>query len=538
MNISYCHDPELVIGRIIVYRETLVSNKRMSLTWTDKMFLIRSIHLFGLDEEVSEPIDVLVPTMGMSYVQMNEARQRLEEWGVVENLTVHTERGRPRQGFIIFSEDLLALLGDPIDLPEGLQLHQHNIKSLLCWGKLDYEACDDLGAGAYIRSKRAYLKDENHSLDVKSRMFISVMLAHADEHGFVHRLGKSEIKYLTGMDNDQQRRQVKKLLQQGYIRSLIKGFTDSNVFGLVPTVYCINILKGSQALDGKPKHGIILHRSSQGDYAEVRTEAQQFFVLAKRFLSKSRHEPEKIILVRSFLGKHYTTLNFPSVPNDSFQLLRKIVLVDYLQHRLESYAFWFLSVPGFDGTKESISEDKYLGIRNRVFHDIATHQNPRDGDLVEVSKEPAMQSLILLADMLSQVALVMGRSYYDLIGQCQSNDIETENCNFRVLPRIGKKSVGEFGNLYIAISCHCHSDLELVSQDSLSLIELRDHRVDLNNERRALIKRKLKKANDQINQNLEANIKALENKPKFSMKSYLSEEAIDMELRRQCGLRS
>lgn len=209
------------------------------LTYKEKYFLFRVFNTYGFDCEITEPIRLLVPNLGVSYQTIAKVKKKLSNLGIISTGKVTDGRGRPIDSFQVHSDNLKIMLGNTKDeLP--LIYHESMIKSLLCWGERDDDACQDLGTGLASRSERAFLVDDVHDLSAKERVFLAVLYANADKFGFVDLLGKCDIESLTGFDVDQQRRVIKKLKRNLYIRSVLPGFTNPGLFGRVHSVYCLN----------------------------------------------------------------------------------------------------------------------------------------------------------------------------------------------------------------------------------------------------------------------------------------------------------
>jgi hypothetical protein len=146
---------ELLLHRLGDAKEQQTS-KKMRLSWLEKYFLIRCVHIYGDEVLIAQPTNLLVPNLGISYRNIVEVRQRLQMAGILTTESVSDGRGRPIEGFRIVA-DRLADFCVALSSEEPLH-HQALITSLLHWGERDDEACRCRGHGADTRTLRTYLK--------------------------------------------------------------------------------------------------------------------------------------------------------------------------------------------------------------------------------------------------------------------------------------------------------------------------------------------------------------------------------------------
>jgi hypothetical protein len=90
---------------------------------------------------------------------------------------------------------------------------------------------------------KAWRDEKGKKLRISNRLLLIAMLFKADETGVVSSLGRAELRELTGLKKDGLTSQIKKLLDNGYIRFYVSGITHKLLFGAAAGVYFLNLAK-------------------------------------------------------------------------------------------------------------------------------------------------------------------------------------------------------------------------------------------------------------------------------------------------------
>lgn len=501
------------------------------ISWLEKYFLIRVIHIFGADITIEKSMDVLVPILGISYKNICQAQKVLSALGIVTLEVVAKDRGRPVNGFHIHGEQILESFEDNALKNEPFN-HQLLIDSLVCWGDDNIDAYLDLGEGANSRSKRAYLKDDNHDLDGKSRLFLAILLVHADEFGFVESIGQADIEAMSGFTPDQQRRLVRVLMKKCYIRSVIKGFTNPKLFGRVETVYCLNISRSVDLCQQLLK--ITLFVSVEGIQANELSESSQLCRITRpRRLGSQSIERPRQLLVRAIAGCNDRGLNFNHFPIESFTVFNNRSLVDYLQFRLERYATWFLEKSDFNDRGADIVDSHYDEVLQKIMRDIFHNdeKNSKPDNLKSKDIPSEQVSGQVVANILCTTACAMAKQYYQFLSMHCPESLMVNKRRLRVFPRLYKTPV--FESLSLAIASLSQDQMSVEYQDT-RYYYVRDNRLNIEKHRKQLFKNSID--GRLRREEYDIQLVELESSPNFSKIPYAKEDDIDENIRRYCGL--
>ena len=412
MNKNDTQSMRALLHRILLAKKLNTSGEQgkresavFTLTAQAKYFLFRVSNTYGFDCLISEPIRLLVPNLGISYKTIVKVKKELSDVGIVTLDVVSDGLGRPVDSFNVHADYLEQLLEHSIDeFPEVI--HEPIIKSLLCWGERDDEACQTLGVGVDNRSERAFLIDEKHDLDANSRVFLAALFAYADEFGFVSSLGHCDIEAITGFNAGQQKRLVNKLKKSGYIRSVIRGFTEPKVFGRVHTTYCLNTQ--FKDVDGFKPLALTVFSETLFRQAHEKSESAQLFQIANpnRFNKKDMDDVVGVV-VRSLVGQNDGYTRFKQSDVKALKGVSNRTFYRYLQYCLDSYACMFLSMPSYQGRKTSASKAVNQSILDKIKCDVSVLSIGEQN-----TEEDRNLSLVLYL-----IAGEMADKYYELLSE-------------------------------------------------------------------------------------------------------------------------
>jgi hypothetical protein len=334
---------------------------------------------------------------------------------------------------------------------------------------------------------------------------------------------------MTAFTADQQRRLLKELQNKGYIRSVIKGFTCSHLFGRVGTVYCLNTCKGN--IVGQPPLLFTLFACAVGMEAHEATEASQLFCIANPIrLGRKVIEPSKHIWVRSLCDHNHRPVDLRHISIDAFEVFSEKLLVDYLQFRLETYATWFLEAPGFNGNESEKMDGQWDCMLNRIKRDAFPEVGAADQCVNNKKPLSTPEHRDAAALILCQLAWAIAKKYHQYLSRFTPAVLASEKRRLRVFPRLYKTPV--FKSLSISIASSVMD--KPVDHAVAEYIHVRDDRAEIQKARWELSNRKAR--GELSDRDYRAQLFALETRPELTAVRYHKEEELDEELRRQCGL--
>lgn len=94
--------------------------------------------------------------------------------------------------------------------------------------------------------------DKIEGLSSSNRLLLAVLLGHSDRVGSVIGLGRSRLCRLTGLTSSSVLRQLKKLLALKSIRAVARGVMASDMFGVVPSTFFLNLQNPTRCVVGEP----------------------------------------------------------------------------------------------------------------------------------------------------------------------------------------------------------------------------------------------------------------------------------------------
>lgn len=178
-----------------------------------------------------------------------------------------------------------------------------------------------------------------HSLTLANKLFLAVLLAHADDSGVIRGIGIADLMALTGMSRDRIGYQMDRLKRQGYIRSSVLGVTMPSIFGAVSGYIFLNLFhsKFKKTSCG----GVLVLLLAELEFGENHfREAQWICGVAKRASRKDGGANELELLEECFgcRGELKKLLKFFNGITSEQVVYLQVKLNDYASHLLSN--FW------------------------------------------------------------------------------------------------------------------------------------------------------------------------------------------------------
>lgn len=286
-----------------------------------RYFLIKFLDVYGVDQYSKINYKALAKKFGVTDRVVTKSINYLvnEKQLIIQNKIETKGKGRKRSQFKVGAELIASINqgGSVIDRIHHIKLIQ-DILSI----------------------------ETKHSLKALNKLLMIVLLANATKTGVVNTLGKSDLRKLTGMTNDQLESQLNKLHKIGYIRRTVSGTTGEKLFGRVNSVYFLNLLHPDYSSSVKTGSLYLLHNLSF-----EQNEAQNLFIYAKR---KNRNG--------------YQFSNLLNECSEFFTTGFDQLVHDYLQMKIEEYALQLISYYLLE-KKPEIKNAVYEKIRKEIIPD-------------------------------------------------------------------------------------------------------------------------------------------------------------------------
>lgn len=151
-------------------------------------------------------------------------------------------------------------------------------------------------------------------------------------------------------------------------------------------------------------------------------EAHQLYQIANpnRYNKKDPQDTVGVV-VRSLAGNDDGVARFIKSDTDALKGIRDRNFYTYLQYRLENYACWFFSIPGYTRQKASVPEEVDKNIMKKI-----------ESDLFAASEREDSQKLALV---LYSIAREMADKYYELLSEYRYESVQRTDLELRILPR-------------------------------------------------------------------------------------------------------
>lgn len=206
-----------------------------------KYFLVRFIQHFGIADPVSLGVKALAKQFGLSDRQATKSLDELDACGVMDVSSTPEGKGRPKRQYRL-TEDFHKKLNKASAQPatehaaavDSLLKHE-NRKAAQASERFEKKKAD-LAPLSDLRSKK-----QPDRLTVVNRLLLSVLLCRADRFGVVNDLGFATICELTGLNKEQLRHRVRRLINQGLIRTYVPGATSPILARKMKSIYFLNL---------------------------------------------------------------------------------------------------------------------------------------------------------------------------------------------------------------------------------------------------------------------------------------------------------
>ena len=233
---AYCQD----YGGISVFLSALFCEVK-GLGPEGKYFLVRFVQRFGIAESVDLGVKALAKQFGLSDRQVSEALTTLVALDVMTFSSTPEGKGRPKrcyqlkEDFYKRLESITAFTETQHEVAIG-SLLRHESKKVCQASEKHEEQGEVVGLLTDLRSKK-----QPGRLSVVNRLLLSLLLCRADRFGVVNDLGFATLCKLTGLNKEQLRNRVGRLIDQGLIRAYVPGATSAVFFSKIKGIYFLNL---------------------------------------------------------------------------------------------------------------------------------------------------------------------------------------------------------------------------------------------------------------------------------------------------------
>jgi hypothetical protein len=159
----------------------------------------------------------LAQELGLGIKVLSKVLDQLVELEYLEKVKIGVQMGRGRSSIGFLALEPLIRLDKDVLTKNRVLLHEQLISELI------------------------EFDNPEASLTNANKLFLSVLLAHADQSGTVRNIGTADLMALTGMSRDRVGYQIDSLKRQGYIRSSVSGVTIPSIFGAATGYIFLNL---------------------------------------------------------------------------------------------------------------------------------------------------------------------------------------------------------------------------------------------------------------------------------------------------------
>ena len=184
-----------------------------------KFFLARFICLYGLIGEVTLNQKDLANAIGVTDRVAKSAISQLVRQGLLTHQVIGGRRGRPSSSYICSIPALVGLLGSTSE-SEHFSMYERCVDRLL---------------------EGAAKPEDARRIQMGNRLLLAVLMAHADEFGFVRGLGARDLSELTGIKKQAIRERMGTLMDLQLIRAIVPGVTAKKLFKPTSSQYILNL---------------------------------------------------------------------------------------------------------------------------------------------------------------------------------------------------------------------------------------------------------------------------------------------------------
>ncbi len=205
-----------------------------------KYFLTRFVQCFGAADPEGLGVKAFAERFGLSDRQVTASLAALVACKVMDFSSTSEGKGRPKRCYRL-QDDFHKKLSNAAEPPPTHKfaidnlLEHENRKATHAREKPEKQKTD-LTPLADMRGKR-----QPDRLTVVNRLLLGVLLCRADRFGVVSDLGSSELCKVVGLDQESLKHRLRRLIDQGLIRTYVPGATSSNLFAKMKSVYVLNL---------------------------------------------------------------------------------------------------------------------------------------------------------------------------------------------------------------------------------------------------------------------------------------------------------
>lgn len=278
-----------------------------------RFFILQFMHVFNVGTEKPIHLKAIEKKLSLPAGFVSESIEYLVNNGLLRlTKNVTGEKGRPLNSFMLDTG-----LVEKITLPgETVEDSKLAIKSLF----LESYHSKIINNLLYVDQEGA----RKHSLKPFNILLLISLLVNANKDGVVTRVGRSDLRKLTGMSPEQLKYQISKLFDEKYIYKLVSGFKGVRLFGLAKSVYFLDLIHPSLKAEGANNAiDVLLLR----EFFSL-NEADEIFIQLRKLKNKRDAQFVEDIyrLVKPYFEKDY-----------------KPEAASHLQLKIQEYASYMLS---------------------------------------------------------------------------------------------------------------------------------------------------------------------------------------------------
>ena len=379
-----------------------------------KYLLARLGQCLGRTGSITPSVRDLAKRFDLPVSHASSALAALVANGVLACETVPCGKGRPRKRYSLDSGFLTRLKSVALHTPGPHQLViarvlEHEKRARV--GRVR-ERADARQEMAGVRSRRSC-----GGLTVVNRLLLAVLLVHADRFGVVRDLGSAALCRATGLSRKQLVHRLRRLVDQGLIRTFVAGATNSLFARKETSTYFMNL--------GHPE---LMDSGSQvltlACIPNALTEDNEFQHGERLFIDASRRRQGAPDLRVEFGSSYVKLLHFIGCqPRHIFELI---------QLKIEAYASQLLS------TRWTKLTDRFrldeAGLCERIQNDFNFENSVSSATAASTAQERAQQSMTP-TDQLYRMALDLALDIKRWLSAVLSGDFPLADMDYVIVPQ-------------------------------------------------------------------------------------------------------
>lgn len=318
----------------------LLFERIVGFTPETKFVLLRALHVYGTLMFPRKRSTELAQELGLGIKVVSKVLDQLVELGYLEKVKIGVQMGRGRSSIGFLALEPLIRLDKDVLTKNRVLLHEQLISELI------------------------EFDNSEASLTNANKLFLSVLLAHADQSGTVRNIGTADLMALTGMSRDRVGYQLDSLKRQGYIRSSVSGVTIPSLFGAATGYIFLNLLHSNYK--ATPRGGGLVLLLAELKFGANHFQEAKWICEVARACCRFDRITDANALELEWLAESFRYSDELESVLKFFNKITSSHEEKYLQVRLNDYASYLLS--NFWGELENLTWDSEVIIDRLQSH--------------------------------------------------------------------------------------------------------------------------------------------------------------------------